>query len=145
MANAEKSNRITLLKARTNRCCCRYCGGALEVRQIIFYEQKESRIEIFCQDCDRIEFGVEKEIYKSACHFVDEAGFNHYPDLDDNEKAKQMNIAKICDIIAWGCQSFGFLSNTGFSVPVAANQDLQGKSMTLNEATLLALLGENGL
>ena len=145
MADRWTKDRVTLLKERTKRCTCRYCGGDLEVSQIMFFDNRDSRIELFCKDCDRIEFGVEKQIYSIACYFVEEAQFNHYQDLDDNEKAKQMNIAKICDIIAWGCKKLGFLNEDGFDIEVEGHQDLQGKMITLDEEKLLKLLEEVNL
>jgi len=142
MTEEEKESRIELLKDRTKHCVCKYCGGELEVKQIIFYEQREARVELFCTDCDRIEYGVEREIYDSAKYFVNEMEFNHYPDLDENEKTKQMNIAKVCDIIAWGSKSMGFLEDDGFVVPVKMNKDLLGKSIVLDEESLARLLQE---
>ena len=142
MTEEEKESRIELLKDRTKHCVCKYCGGELEVKQIIFYEQREARVELFCTDCDRIEYGVEREIYDSAKYFVNEMEFNHYPDLDENEKTKQMNIAKVCDIISWGSKSMGFLEDDGFVVPVKMNKDLLGKSIVLDEESLARLLQE---
>lgn len=51
---------------------------------------------------------MEKEIYQSAEFFVEEMAFNHYPDLDDNQRRKQMNIAKVCEIMAWENRNMGF-------------------------------------
>ena len=86
--------RVATLKERSARCVCKYCGGGLRVRQILFTEYEEARIELFCKECDRIEFGVEPEIYANAQYFVEETGFNCYPDLDDNEKTKHENDDK---------------------------------------------------
>lgn len=60
-----------MLKKRTKRCVCKYCGGKLKLRRIIFSEYEDARIEIFCSQCDRIEFGVEPEISRSAEYFVE--------------------------------------------------------------------------
>ena len=62
----KSEKRVDMLKKRTHRCVCKYCGGKLKLRQIIFSEFEDARTEIFCSDCDRIEFGVEQEIYDSA-------------------------------------------------------------------------------
>lgn len=96
----KSEKRIDMLKKRTKRCVCKYCGGQLKLRQITFTDNVDARTEIFCSDCDRIEFGVEKEIYSSAKFFVENSRFNCYPDLDDSENTKQMTIAKVCEIMA---------------------------------------------
>lgn len=142
--NSQKS-RIEELKARTKRCCCKYCGGELEVKRIIYSEYENARIEIFCKNCERVEYGVEKEIYQSAEFFVEEMAFNHYPDLDDNQRRKQMNIAKVCEIMAWENRNMGFLDNDGFTVPVKMNPDVIGNCIVLDDAALEAACQEAGL
>ena len=118
----KSKKRIDMLKARTKRCVCKYCGGRLKLRRIIFSDYEDARIEIFCRDCDRIEFGVEPEIYASAKFFVENSKFNCYPDLDDNEKTKQMTIAKVCEIMAWENQNIGIMDNEGFNIPLKLNE-----------------------
>lgn len=142
VSQMEKIERIEFLKDRAKHCVCKYCGGRLEVRQIIFYDQKEARIELYCTECNRMEYGVEKEIFKSAKYFVEEMAFNHYPDLDDNEKTKQMNIAKVSEILNWGCKTMGVLDDNGFKVSVKMDEELLGKSIVLDEDSLLKLLQE---
>ena len=51
----KENERIRELKIRTKNCCCRYCGGELKLRRILYGNVKEGRVEIFCNDCDRIE------------------------------------------------------------------------------------------
>ena len=41
------------------------------MKQLVFSEYDDARVEIFCRDCDRIEFGVEPEIYEIAKYFVE--------------------------------------------------------------------------
>ena len=142
--NSQKS-RIEELKARTKRCCCKYCGGELEVKRIIYSEYENARIEIFCKNCERVEYGVEKEIYQSAEFFVEEMAFNHYPDLDDNQRRKQMNIAKVCEIMAWENRNMGFLDIDGFTVPVKMNPDVIGNCIVLDDAALEAACQEADL
>ena len=142
--NSQKS-RIEELKARTKRCCCKYCGGELEVKRIIYSEYENARIEIFCKNCERVEYGVEKEISQSAEFFVEEMAFNHYPDLDDNQRRKQMNIAKVCEIMAWENRNMGFLDTDCFTVPVKMNPDVIGNCIVLDDAALEAACQEAGL
>lgn len=134
--NLRNNMRLGFLKKRLKRCVCKYCGGQLELRQIIFTENEDARTEIFCSDCDRIEFGVEKEIYNSAKFFVENSRFNCYPDLDDSENTKQMTIAKVCEIMAWENQNLGFLNNEGFTVPIHANENFIGECVTLSDDDL---------
>ena len=139
MINHNKSSRLDELKGRVNRCCCRYCGGELEIRRIIFNNFEDARIEIFCKKCDRIEYGVEPEIYQSAKYFVKQFDFNWYTYLDDNAQTEQMTIAKICDIMAWQDKNLGFLNASGFKVPVTMNPNIIGSSVIYSNEDLNSL------
>lgn len=132
----QSEKRLESLKKRTKRCVCKYCGGRLKLRRIIFSEYEDARIEIFCNDCDRIEFGVEPEIYASAKFFVENSGFNCFPDLDQNERTKKMTIAKVCEIMAWQDQNLGLLSAEGFQVPLNMSENFVGECITLTEDDL---------
>ena len=129
--NAE--GRLEMLKKRAKRCVCKYCGKPLSLRRIVFSDIDDARVEIFCNSCDRIEFGVEPEIYKSVAYFVDEMGFNYYPDLEENEKTKRMNVAKACEIMAWQCKTLGILDKEGFVVTINANLNIVGECVTLSD------------
>lgn len=124
-------SRIETLKKRTRRCVCKYCGGPLTLRRIIFHDVEDVRVEIFCEACDRIEFGVEPEIYTSACNFVENLEFDYYEGLDQNEKKRQMNIAKVCEILAWGCKNMGLINQDGFQVPLQMNQSEWAECLVL--------------
>lgn len=134
--NFASEKRLSMLKKRTKRCVCKYCGGRLKLRRIIFSDYEDARIEIFCNDCERIEFGAEQEIYASAKFFVENSRFNCYPDLDDNENTKQMTIAKVCEIMAWENQNLGMLTPQGFVVPIQMNENFVGECITLSEEDL---------
>ncbi len=125
-------NRIEMLKQRTQRCVCKYCGGSLELRRIIFNDIEEVRVEIFCSHCDKIEFGIEPEIYMCAKNIVDNLEFNHYPELDSNEKTHRMNIAKVSEILTWGCRELGILKHEGFTVPLSDNMHAFSDLLILN-------------
>ena len=131
--------RLEELKTRTKSCCCRYCGGPLEIRRIIFSNFEEGRMEIFCTECDRIEYGVEPEIYQSAKYFVEHFNFNWYTYLDENAQTAQMTIAKICDILTWQDKNLGFLDANGFTVPLHINSSLIGESLVFSNDELDAL------
>ena len=135
----EKSNeekRLNELKIRMKNCCCRYCGGKLKLKRIFYGNTKEGRVEIFCNECDRIEYGVDREIYLSAKYYVDEFGFNLYPGQEITQKLYQMNIAKICDIIAWGFKSFKLLDYDGFKVPIDISAAILGEEIVFKDQEL---------
>ena len=133
----QAAGRVEELTARAKRCCCKFCGGHLIVRRIIFSEDEQARIELFCSQCDRIEYGVEPEIYSNAVCFVDHFHFNHYPDLDSNAQTRRMNIAKICDIMMWGDKRLGFLNQNGFQFPVQKQQMLADDILLLSKSARL--------
>ncbi|MDR1604891.1 MAG: hypothetical protein LBS10_08935 [Gracilibacteraceae bacterium] len=135
-AEIKKSQRLRELKIRIKNCCCRYCGGSLKLRRILYGNLSEGRVEIFCTDCDRIEYGVDREIFHVAKHFVQEFDFNMYPDNAGNVRTVQMNTAKVCDIMAWGCKNLGFLAYDGFQVPVDISQGIIGDDVVLRNAEL---------
>ena len=126
------------LKDRTDRCVCKYCGNPLELRRIIFSDYEEARIEIFCTQCDRIEYGVEPEIYRAARYFTEEMDFNCYPDLDDNDSTRRMTIAKVCEILTWGVLQMGFLEDDGFLCPPKTDQLTAGEALLVSQSQLLS-------
>lgn len=132
----DSEGRMGMLKQRARRCVCKYCGGRLGLKRISFSEIEDARVEIFCKSCDRIEYGVEPEIYQSALYFVEEMGFNYYPDLNQSEKTKRMNVAKVCEIMAWENKNLGILNRDGFTVPLAANKNMIGECVILDETDL---------
>lgn len=134
----QATGRLDMLKRRAKRCVCKYCGGPLKLRRIIFSDHEDARVEIFCIDCDRIEFGVEPEIYQSAKYFVDELKFNCYPDLDDNQQTKRMSVAKVCEIMAWENKNLGIIDEEGFQVvlPKQEKTNLIGECVILTDHDL---------
>ena len=139
--NNASTKRLNELRERTARCCCRFCGSSLEIRKIVFTGY-DSRIELFCSECNQIEYGTEPELYLSAKYFVETMGFNYYPDLDDNVQTKKMNIAKVCDIMAWQNKHMGFLKADGFAVPVELNPSILGNMLVMDEDELQERLDE---
>ena len=132
-------NRIVMLKERTERCVCKYCGSKLELRRVIFHDIEEARIDIFCSECDRIEFGVEPEIYMSACNFVDNLEFDYYLNFDNNEKKRQMNVAKISEIMSWCCKNIGILDRSGFTIPLDTVRNDKAECLVLSSEEISAL------
>lgn len=132
----QNEGRMEELKKRAKRCRCKYCGGPLTIRRIVYGEVEDARVELFCNNCDRIEYGVEQEIYQAAEYFVDEIGYNAYNDLDENEKTRGMNISKVCEIIAWAYKNLGHLDRNGFTVPINVDKTLIGERLIIDEADL---------
>ena len=132
--NAE--GRLEMLKGRAKRCVCKYCGGELKLRQIFFSELDDARIEIFCKNCNRIEFGVEPEIYRSAKFFTERTGFNYFANMDNTDAISQMNIAKVSELMSWVCQNIGILDNNGFRVELEANENFIGECLVLKDSDL---------
>lgn len=140
----EKSQRIEHLKERAKRCCCRYCGGELHVRQIIFHTQADARVELYCDRCKKIEYGIEREIYEGARAFVQSTHFNHFPDMENNAQRLQMNVAKVCQLTNWQLRYLGFLSDEGFSAPLQVREYEEEQCTTIAESALSKLLEEAG-
>lgn len=143
MKDFNSDDRIAMLKRRTKRCVCKFCGGNLRLKRIIFSSYESVRVEIFCEKCNRIEFGVEPEIYLSSKYFVEESKINMFPDLEENERTKQMNIAKICEIMNWGNMNLGLLDKEGFTVPLNINENFLGECITLKEKDLAEVIKRN--
>ena len=128
-----ESEYLQNLRERMKRCVCRYCGSELIFRRISYGNAEEGRVDIFCPSCNRIEYGVEPEIYKAAQYYVDEIGFDYYTDLDESIRKKRMNMAKVCEIMQWCCKNLGLLDENGFCADVNMDDILSGKELLLSE------------
>ena len=71
-----------------------------------------------------------RQVYISAKYFVEESGFNCFSDLDDNERTKQMTIAKVCEIMTWQDQNIGILNKDGFNIDLMINENFLGQCIT---------------
>ena len=132
----QAAGRLEMLPERTKRCRCKYCGDELKLKSIIFNEFVEARVEIYCEHCRRIEYGVEKEIYQSAAYFVDELGFNAFPNQEASESTRRMNIAEVCEIMAWGNKHLGFLGDDGFKFPPDTQNTTLGETVIFKDSDL---------
>lgn len=132
----KSERRLAMLKRRAKRCRCKYCGGKLKLRRIIFSDYEDARIDIFCTNCNRIEFGVEPDVYRSALYFVDNSGFECYPDLEKSERTRQMTVAKVCEIMDWHDRNMGFSDEEGFKVDRDLSENLIGECVVLDDGDL---------
>lgn len=135
-------NRIKMISERANRCVCKYCGGKLNLQRIIFHDIKEARAEIYCRQCQKIEFGVEPEIYRSAENFISQCEYDHYPELDDNKRKRQMNIAKVCEIMEWCCKDMGIINQNGFLDGLKLNTDRNSEILIVSSCDILQEMEE---
>ena len=107
-------NRQLMLEQRAKICCCRSCGSHLEVRMWVYNKYGGAGAELYCPNCNKLEYGTAPEIYDVAKDFIDSVEFNYYPDLEDNSDVYKMNVAKVCEMLAWCCKEWGVLDNQGF-------------------------------
>ena len=130
------AERVEEIKNRSKRCVCKYCGGRLRVRMLDFGQIETANLEIFCENCDKIEYGVEPEIYHSAQYAVDILGFNAYQDRADNEQRRRLNIAKVCELLFWHDRELGILDQYGYKVPVADPGDIQMPGLWVRDRSI---------
>ena len=140
--NEAQTSRMEDLKGRAKRCCCKYCGDELTLRRIVYGDVEDARVELFCKHCNRIKYGVEREIYLAAKYFVDEIGYDHYPSIDPSVRKKRMNIAVICDILAWGFKNTGLLDKDGFKTALDLEAGVLGEAMFISDTALNGMKGE---
>lgn len=114
-----KSERMKELADRASHCVCKYCGSPLEVRLVVFGKMEEAGAELYCTNCDRIEYGTEPIIYQQAKYFIESMGFTSDSELEDDQLVKRQSVAKVCEIMMWHDMKLGFLDTTGFKIPVA--------------------------
>ena len=114
----DEAPRLDVLKKRRKHCVCKYCGHKLQIKQIVFSDLDDARTELFCPNCQKLDYGVEKIIYDNARYYVEENHFNMFPDLDDNQMSQRMTIAKTAEIMTWICQHTGVLDDNGFTIDI---------------------------
>ena len=132
----QAEERVERLKERKKRCVCKHCGGELKLRRIIFSAYEEARIELYCNHCRRIEYGVEWQVYQSAQFYVEHTGINLFPGLDDTEQCKEMNIAKVAEIMDWENHNLGLCDESGFAVLLKFNTEFMAECTTISEKAL---------
>lgn len=132
----EMSVRLQQIRNRAKRCVCRYCGRHLGLRKITYAAYDEAKVEIYCEHCQRIEHGVEPEIYRLAEYFVDDMRFDHYWNLDESEQKRRMNIAVVCDIVYWSMRNAGLLDEEGFKAELHMDPNILGEAFLISHSTL---------
>ena len=121
-----------MLAAAQTTLCLQILRSQLMIERLVFSLEEDARIELVCNPCQRIEYGVEKEIYQAAQYYIDEIGFNYFQTLNSTAQTRQMNIAKVAELITWGMENLGYLQPEGFVYP------LQTDKLVLSEALHLS-------
>lgn len=140
----KESERIQKLNVRTSHCVCKYCGSRLSLRKVTYAAYDEAKIDIYCENCNRMENGTEPLIYKMAEYFVDDMQFDYYPELDPSISKRRMNIAVICDIISWGFKNVGLINDKGFTVDLNVNEHTLGEATVFSKTQLEAMMRGDG-
>lgn len=123
MCNSDKSveKHLDDLRNRVKRCICSYCGGELELREIVYSNCKTARTEIFCSECNRMNWGSEPEIYAIGKSYMHESKFYIYKDMAASTLKDEMNRARLNEFLTWSLETLGFLDENGFTRRVSFN------------------------
>lgn len=101
------------MKKRVGRCVCKQCGGELEMRVIIYNKYGGQGIELYCSNCQKIEYGTERDIYLLAKEFVENVEFNYFPDMEEGKRSFELNVAKVCEILSWTLRKLDVTDENG--------------------------------
>lgn len=103
------------LTSRAERCCCKMCGSPIKPKLIIYDRYGGHGVELYCEKCQKIEYGTEPLIFQLAQDFIDSFEFNYFPEMEENERCEQLNVSKMCDIFSWVFEEIGLLEETGIN------------------------------
>ena len=54
-----------------------------------------------------------------------ELGDDFYKDLEGDLRKHEMNVAKVSEIIEWGCKNLGLIDENGFTVSLNLEKELE--------------------
>lgn len=74
------------------------------------------------------EFGIEPELYRLAKYYVQDIGFDYYPEIEEGPTKEKMNVTKMSEIINWCCYNLGLIDDNGFTIPLKVKKQLLGSS-----------------
>ena len=135
-------SKVDELKQRIPHAICKYCGGRLEIKRMNYSKDTDNRVELYCPYCDKLEYGVEKEVYELACYVVDELNFNYYSEIEYSDKRRKMNIAKVGETAEWIMRQLGILNEKGFTCEVNLSELVRKKEAIFTAELLEAEIGE---
>ncbi len=85
---------LSFLRERAKRCCCKYCGGILEVRKLTYSNCDMAGWNCFWQPLWTDRIWNRKRDFQRAGYFVEETGFDYYPDLNPKGYKKANEYGK---------------------------------------------------
>lgn len=138
----QKLPRVEHLKERAKDCCCSYCGDDLAVRRILYQTTAEYRIELYCDNCEKIEYGVPRALYDSAKAAIERLGFNYYPETEEGVTRNQMNIAKLSTLTAWQLRYLGMIDDERLKDAAEGSTQSMDTNTIVSEDDLDELLKE---
>ena len=138
----QKLPRVEHLNERAKDCCCSYCGGDLAVRRILYQTTAEYRIELYCDNCEKIEYGVPRALYDSAKAAIERLGFNYYPETEEGVTRNQMNIAKLSTLTAWQLRYLGMIDDERLKDAAEGSTQSMDTNTIVSEDDLDELLKE---
>lgn len=128
-----QSTQLAALQDRAKRCVCKYCGSKLVLRKLTYGKIEEGRVEIFCPNCNRVEYGVEPEIYEAAKYLVKEINWDYFSEVENCLKKDRMNMSKAAEVISYGLDALGLLDEQGFRCKVEMKKDLLHEDILLSD------------
>ncbi|MGI1658286.1 MAG: hypothetical protein ACRKFN_04865 [Desulfitobacterium sp.] len=99
---------------RVKRCCCKLCGGPLTIKHMIYNKYGGQGFEIYCNHCQKIEYGTEPEVYALARKYVESFQYNYFIDMAEDRRNEMLNTAQLCEIIGWSFSQIGLINGDGF-------------------------------
>ena len=101
---------------RAKRCVCKICGSELKIELIIYNKYGGQAYELFCPQCQRIEYGTEKEIYNLAKNFVENVEFDYFIEMEEGKRKFELNVAKICEVLSWTLRELKLVDGHGIKI-----------------------------
>lgn len=101
------------LDMRAKRCVCKQCGTRIEKKVVVYNRYGGMGLGLYCPKCQKIEYGTEPEIFALAQEFVENVEFDYFVEMEDEKRHEELNIAKVCEILAWIYRRTGVLDENG--------------------------------
>ena len=113
------------MQERLGHCVCKFCGGDLEIKVIIYNKYGGQGLEMYCPNCQKIEYGTEKGIYRLAKDFVENVEFDYFPDMEEGKRSFELNVAKACEVLSWGLRRLEVMDEKGIKENPVCNFDYE--------------------
>lgn len=98
---------------RAERCICRQCGGKIVPSIVILDQYGGQEMDLYCPQCERVDFGIEPEIYDMAKVFIERFEYNYYVDMEEGERLTKLNTGKIVEMLSWFLKNLGLVDQDG--------------------------------